>query len=323
MKAAVWSVSASPTRLVHATDHTEADLESWVLANPDIVRDGLTVVAQQLVMPDRGRLDLLCIDRQQRWVLIELKRGRADRDVVAQVIDYMSYLATLPRSDLERRLAGQTRLTDGATKALVAALLRSESDDSGRDITAIVVGSDADVATIRMADYLANKHDIPISVVTLQTFRTASGERIIVREDIGELIEPAEPSGGGSLENRWSNVLQRAADAGAADAMTSFRKEVETAGLFARPYKRAIMVTPADARHRYLAVVQFRDRAIWISYGVDAFQEFFPQLRREEIERVLGEEAARRVDVAGFIAFGEALSTLMTNSPASPAARSD
>lgn len=75
---------------------SEAALESWVRADPGLVRDGLIVVAQQLVFSGRERLDLLCIESRSRWLVVELKRDRMAREVAAQALDYVSSLAAIP-----------------------------------------------------------------------------------------------------------------------------------------------------------------------------------------------------------------------------------
>ena len=89
---------------------TEAALESWVKADPSLVRDGLIVVAQQLVFSGRERLDLLCIESRSRWLVVGLKRDRMAREVAAQALDYVSLLAQMPADDLAARLAPHLRV---------------------------------------------------------------------------------------------------------------------------------------------------------------------------------------------------------------------
>ena len=68
------------------------DLESWIAADPSIVRPGMRLIGRQ-VMTSAGPLDLLAVDRSGDLVVIELKRDRLPREALAQAIDYASDLA--------------------------------------------------------------------------------------------------------------------------------------------------------------------------------------------------------------------------------------
>lgn len=47
---------------------------------------------RQKHLPGVGRLDILAKDRENRWVIIELKAGVADEKAVGQLQAYMGYL---------------------------------------------------------------------------------------------------------------------------------------------------------------------------------------------------------------------------------------
>ena len=88
-------------------------LEVVLVANPDMLMRGLTLVGRQVPV-ETGYVDLLGIDEDGRLVVFELKREKLTRDAVAQILDYCTYLEALSDSELatllaERRgfLAGQ------------------------------------------------------------------------------------------------------------------------------------------------------------------------------------------------------------------------
>src|SRR5947207_9859003 len=75
-------------------DHgRELDLESWLETDPSIIRPGLKIIGRQVVTRS-GPLDLLAIDRTGSVIVIELKRDRLPRDVIAQAMDYAADIAT-------------------------------------------------------------------------------------------------------------------------------------------------------------------------------------------------------------------------------------
>src|SRR5579871_5276931 len=85
----------------------------------------LMFVARQVHLPTAGTLDLLCIDESGLPIAVEVKlarNGESRREVAAQIIDYLSDLATLPVQDLDRAVDG----------AIEAALRRFDPDNDER-----------------------------------------------------------------------------------------------------------------------------------------------------------------------------------------------
>src|SRR5690242_4937243 len=96
----LWGVGeAGPEKLSTGTIDPERRLEEWIERDPGLLDSGLVVVGRQMRL-DAGPLDLLAIDPQGRWVIVEIKRGAVRRDAIAQVLDYASCLATMPYEQL-------------------------------------------------------------------------------------------------------------------------------------------------------------------------------------------------------------------------------
>lgn len=68
------------------------DLEKWLKTNPKILGDNILVFGEQ-VWTKSGPLDYLGIDNNGNLVIVELKRDKLARDVLAQAIDYASDVA--------------------------------------------------------------------------------------------------------------------------------------------------------------------------------------------------------------------------------------
>jgi hypothetical protein len=80
-------------------------LQEWVIDNPSILGESVLVITSEYDrwadtdgVPARDRLDVLGLDATGRLVVVELKRGTADRDVHLQAI---TYAALVSRFDLE------------------------------------------------------------------------------------------------------------------------------------------------------------------------------------------------------------------------------
>ena len=76
----------------------ERDLENFLVADLNQLEDGLQLFSRdgksgkQFDVGDAGRIDLLCIDQAQNFVVLELKSGEADDKVCAQVLRYMGWV---------------------------------------------------------------------------------------------------------------------------------------------------------------------------------------------------------------------------------------
>lgn len=93
-------------RLPFQADHEESVLEEWLESHPDaILEDGQILIIGRQVRTDLGGLiDLLGVDRSGHVVVVELKRDRTPRDVVAQALEYASFAQRLDADALERLL---------------------------------------------------------------------------------------------------------------------------------------------------------------------------------------------------------------------------
>jgi len=76
----------------------ERDLESYLVNNLDRLEFGLKPYkdsdeARQM-STDMGRIDILALDKDSNFVVIELKAGEADRQTIGQIIPYISWVKT-------------------------------------------------------------------------------------------------------------------------------------------------------------------------------------------------------------------------------------
>jgi hypothetical protein len=126
-----------------------------------------------------GRIDLLAIAPDASLVLIELKRDRTPREVVAQALDYASWVEKLPAEDIGaiyRRFAPGKSLADDFY-SFFGQKLDEESLNQSHQI--IIVAASLDDSTERIVAYLSER-DIPINVLCFQVF-THGDEQLLSR----------------------------------------------------------------------------------------------------------------------------------------------
>jgi RecB family endonuclease NucS len=91
---AIWKVATQPQPLVESSLATERLLEEMIVADPRVLSDEWMLIGRQEDTGFGGRIDLSAIAPDGALVLIELKRDRTPRYVVAQALDYAGRVET-------------------------------------------------------------------------------------------------------------------------------------------------------------------------------------------------------------------------------------
>ena len=84
-----------------------------IVANPNILSRDWLLIGRQVGTPFGGGINLLATAPNGSLVLIELKRGRTPREVVAQALDYASWVKQLEVAEIAavyRRFKGNRDL---------------------------------------------------------------------------------------------------------------------------------------------------------------------------------------------------------------------
>lgn len=195
----LWQIiETGPTRLPAAEVAAERDLEEWIERDPDLLERGLVIVGRQIRL-EGGPLDLLALDPQGRWVLIEIKRERLRREVVTQAIDYVSCLHRVGPAWLQSRCDAYLR-SKGSSDTLESLFRQRgrslESATEDRDVVIYLVGTSIDAGLERMVGFLVGHAELSVRIVTFAVFRNSHGGLTLARE-IHELLDaspaPASP----------------------------------------------------------------------------------------------------------------------------------
>jgi hypothetical protein len=171
----IWQVSRSPVALHEAALPSEALLEEMIVAAPQILSNEWMIIGRQEDTGFGGRIDLLAIAPDGALILIELKRGRTPREVVAQAIDYATWAEALDAEAIGRiyvRFSNGGNLVQ-AFRERFGLLLDEATLNQSHQI--VIVASHLDASSERIVAYL-NKRDIPINVLCFQVFDTDSGQ---------------------------------------------------------------------------------------------------------------------------------------------------
>ncbi|HLA64769.1 MAG TPA: endonuclease NucS domain-containing protein [Rhodothermales bacterium] len=273
-----------PQRLSTAAVELEAHLEEWIERDPSLLASGLEVVGRQ-VQVAAGRIDLLAIDPQGRWVVIEIKRGVTERETLAQAIDYAACIAALSGEEIAARVEAYGPRRGGRAIRDVLADRGLDIDDLGdREVIVYLVGTGRSDGLERMTDFLRGRFDVPIVTVSFDVFQTPGGERVLVRE----LDEQEAPQVSRSRPRLTvDDILGRIVTAGFEAEVEAIRQEAGALGLTARPYKQSVMYAPERDLRRCLFTVYIpksKDDGFWAYVAQEAFAEFFDVTAERTLE---------------------------------------
>jgi hypothetical protein len=172
----LWQVSGKQlTEIEQATLDDEKRLEEWVVRDPSVIGIDVLLIGQQVTTDFGGRIDLLAMDADANLLVLELKRNRTPRDVVAQTLDYASWLKNLSYQDIEEiaeaYLQGKT-LEDAFSDHFGVSL----PDTVNTSQRMIVLASALDDSSERIIQYLSQEYDVPINAIFFNFFRSGTNE---------------------------------------------------------------------------------------------------------------------------------------------------
>lgn len=164
VKMGMWRIDGdSPKQLSSATLPSEATLEIYLEKDPSLLGMRLLVVGRQVRTPHGKYIDLLAMDGEGNLHVLELKRDRTPRDVVAQVLDYGSWVSALDRDtiiDLANDHLGDVEFE----VAFEEVFETPPPDELNAELQLTIVATDLDPSSERIVTYLRT-FGVPVNAV--------------------------------------------------------------------------------------------------------------------------------------------------------------
>lgn len=174
---AIWKVGTKPERLQSAMLKSELALEEMINADISMLNDRWLIIGRQVNTSYGGFIDLLAMDADGSLIIIELKKHKTPRDVVAQAIDYASWVKNISPekiSDIFAKYSNGGSLDEAYAKKFGSKL---EEDDLNQTHQMLVVASELDASSERIVSYLSDM-DIPINVLFFKVFKDGDNSYI-------------------------------------------------------------------------------------------------------------------------------------------------
>lgn len=186
-KTSVWFVDGGTTLRLQdrVILNSEKRLEDWIAADLSLLGESLLLIGRQLYTTG-GPLDILAMDGDGDLVIAELKRERTPREVVAQVLDYASWVRELtPRviDELCRKIHGQS-----LAEAFRSHFQYDLPESAGKSHRMLVVAAQLDDSSERIIRYLQDQHEIDINAVFFSVYQV-TGQEMLVRAWLADPVE--------------------------------------------------------------------------------------------------------------------------------------
>ena len=197
----IWRIDQSVKQMQFIALDLESRLQD-ILANDISIADpNLMVIGCEVKTSFDKRIDLLAINRDGNLVVIELKRDKTPRDIVAQTLEYGAWVRELEDDDIARifddyqKKHHPERAGDSIDKAFCKHFGISQIPDQlNENHELVIVASHLDVSTERIVQYLADEYDVHINAVFFRVFKDDDREylsRAWLREP--GMTDSAEP----------------------------------------------------------------------------------------------------------------------------------
>ena len=173
------------------------DLQEWIADNPNILGENLLIIQKEFDgFPDTNeRLDLLALDESGKLVIIENKLDDSGKDVVWQALKYVSYCATLTKSEISE--VYQRYLTQGNAQDKISEFYDGQDYESIRlnpvegDQRIILVAANFRKEVTSTVLWLRNYHGVDITCIKVTPYKDGEKlyldpEQIIPIQDIGD-----------------------------------------------------------------------------------------------------------------------------------------
>jgi len=181
----------------YSKDNKERNLHKLIEQNPEFIitteeeNRHTLAIGSKMALPG-GELDLLFVDNEGNLTLVELKRGRAPRKVIAQILDYASSLNEMTLDELENCINGNFRnlkeifdefRNRGALPSPEFSLseFKENVKASLKNIKLIIASYKITEDIKRVANWLRDNYSVPIFCVEFEYFKRGENEFFIPR----------------------------------------------------------------------------------------------------------------------------------------------
>ncbi|WP_016956255.1 endonuclease NucS [Catenovulum agarivorans] len=268
----IWKIGDKPEALPAIRLDSEILLEEQITKDISILNPNWLLIGRQ-VYTDFGKyIDLLAIDASGSIIIIELKKHKTPRDVVAQTIDYAAWVESLPTekisqiyTDFAVKYELANNVFDDAFRAKFGTSPLDEDVNSSHQM--VIVAAELDASTERIINYLNDKASVAVNAVFFSVFQDGSNQ-YLSRSWMIDPIETEEHAVNTAKHGEWNHEFYASFGAGGRNWSDAVKYGFISAGGGRWYSKTLFMLEPGNRvwvnipGTGYVGVAEVIDRAI-------------------------------------------------------------
>lgn len=192
---AAWKIHdlESVEKLVHVRPNYEKHLESWITQDPSIISDDLLLIGRQRQTRFGTIVDLMGLNSHGDIVMVELKRNKTSREMIAQALEYAAWASSLSYQEVIE-IADEFLGSEDALEEAFREKFGVELPDTLNQAQQIVlVAMSIKESTAAVVEYLAENYGVAINAIGLSMVEV-NGSKILLRDAVIEHDESTPPA---------------------------------------------------------------------------------------------------------------------------------
>jgi hypothetical protein len=205
VKFGLWRVDGEAVEQVPTSGiASEERLEDILVTRIDILGLGdLLVIGRQVITDFGKRVDLLAIDSQGELLVIELKKDRTPREVVAQALEYGFWVQALSFEAI-RGLYSKHHDDDDFDSAFTVHFDADVPEALNTSHQLVVVATGMDASTEQIVEYVRG-YEVPINVLFFE-YLADDGREYLARSWLTDPELEAPSKSGAKKQAPWNGV---------------------------------------------------------------------------------------------------------------------
>lgn len=147
---------------------TEERLENWIEKDPSILGIDALIIGRQVATEHGGRIDLLGINNQGELIILKLKRDKTPREIVAQVLDYASWIRTLTYSKINA--ITEEYQNKNLPQIFAEHYNQPLPENINTNHSMVIVAAELDESSERIVEYLSQEYNVNINAIFFNFF---------------------------------------------------------------------------------------------------------------------------------------------------------
>jgi len=208
----IWRIGKELKRLNPSRLDKEEKLEDFLMRDPTLLDADILIIGRKVTTAFGTQIDLLGMNAGGELIVIELKRDRTPREVVAQLLDYGSWIKDLSYEEitdiykeyLNKYKPNLELIQFEETFSQKFGINPPETLNENHHL--IIVASELDSSTERIITYLTQEYGVPINAVFFQHFNDGGSEYLtrIWLHDPKEVEATSSRIRGGGRKEPWN-----------------------------------------------------------------------------------------------------------------------